>query len=353
MNAPLWLREEGPDSDVVLSTRCRIARNLESAPFPWRANELQRKFVSESLRNAAERAGGPLRDAESIAAGQQSPEEINRLVEWRYASRTWAEGGSHRWLVGARDGILSLLINEEDHLRIQAISPGFLVESCTSGAQDIERALSLYVPFARHDRIGYLTSALTNAGTGIRVSVFVHLSALMETGDLEPRLATARELGATVRGLFGEGTSGEGGFFQISNRRAFDLHPQDIVSGVTASARMLVNAEREARRALYGSHSGRLSLAEEVYSSLTEIHRRDPSPTELLTVVSILRMGVAEGLVPASLAATAEWVSLAGLSAAFDSEPRREVERFEAARRSATLRQRLRGILERPGTFTG
>jgi len=353
MNPPLWLREEGPESDVVLSTRCRIARNLELAPFPWRASELQRKVVSESLRNAAERAGGALRDAESISAAHQMPEEINRLIEWRYASRTWAEGGSHRWLLAARDGTLSLLINEEDHLRIQAISPGFQVESCMATAGEIERELGLYVRFARHDRIGYLTSALTNAGTGIRVSVFLHLCGLTMTGELESRLATAKELGAAVRGLYGEGTSGASGFFQISNRRAFDLHPQDVASGVVASAQMLVRAERGARRSLYGSDSGRLSLAEEVYSSLTEIHLSDPSPKELLTVVSMLRLGVAEGLLPASLAATAEWVSLAGLSAAVESEPRREVERFEAARRSATLRQRLRAILEPPGTFTG
>src|SRR5688572_6698758 len=237
MNTPLWLTEEGPESDIVLSTRCRIARNLEQLPFPWRANEFQRKSAAESLLNAAERAGGPLRDAESLAAERLTQEQVNHLVEWRYASRAWAEGGSHRWILTARDRTVSLLINEEDHLRIQAIAPGFLVESCMAGAEEIERSLNRYVPFARNDRVGYLTSALTNAGTGLRVSVFMHLPGLLQTGALDSRLDTVKELGAAVRGLYGEGTQGTAGLFQISNRRAFDLHPQDIASGVAASAR--------------------------------------------------------------------------------------------------------------------
>jgi protein arginine kinase len=252
-----------------------------------------------------------------------------------------------------RDGTGSLLINEEDHLRIQVIEPGFLVESCCVKAQEMERAVGQSVRFAHHPRIGYLTSALTNAGTGLRVSVLLHLPGLTRIGQLSAHFDAARELGATVRGLYGEGTLGAAGFYQISNRRSFGVDSRDLAWGVAAFAQRLIEAERESRRMLFQSDAGRVALAEEVYEVLTELKDSDPTPRELLHFVSILRLAASEGLLRVNMASTAEWVAIAGVAAALESEMERGAERFEAGRRSAVLRQRLRRLLEPAGTFTG
>ena len=353
MNPPRWMSEEGPDSDVAVSSRCRLARNIADYPFPWRADELQSKTAAEQILSAAERCGGALRDSHAFAAARLSPPDLDRLIEWRYASKTWAEGGANRWLVIARGGALSLLVNEEDHLRIQCILPGSLVESCWAKASEIDAALSRNLQFAWRDQIGFLTAALTNAGTGLRASVLLHLPGLRFAGKLESRLAGAEELGSAVRGLYGEGTAAAGDLFQVSNRRSFGVDPRDLLTEVVASTRLLIEAEREAREKLFGPDAGRLWLAEEVYSALTELYRRDLTPVELLRGISILRLGAARRLIRTPLAAAAEWIAIAGLSASSEQQADRGREEFERTRRSAALRQRLRGLLDSAGTFAG
>jgi protein arginine kinase len=350
---PRWLSESGPDSDVSVSTRCRIARNLAGVPFPWRATPLQLKTSAETLLNATERAGASWQDAESIPSDRLTQEHVHRLVETRLASLAWTRDASHRWLVVGRGGTLSLLVNEEDHARIQSIYPGFAPEAAFDEARSAAQTLESSLDFAQNDRIGYLTAALTNAGTGLRLSVILHLPALVASGGLEPRLNAARELGASVRGLYGEGTQPAGSFFQISNRRAFGLHERDILSEVSASAGRLIEAERASRSDLYGASEGRVALAEKVYDALVDLQSRDPEPAELLQLISLLRLGAAEKLILIDMAAPAEWLSIAGTFAALEKQAGASEIRFQAGRRSAVLRQRLRGLLETKGTFTG
>ena len=350
---PRWLSEAGVDSDIAVSTRCRIARNLAEIPFPWRATPLQLKTAAESLLDSVERAGAAWQGSESIRAERLTQEEMQRLVESRLASLAWTEAASHRWLVVARNGTLSLLANEEDHARIQAIHPGFAPEAAFDDARAAVQSLETSLSIARNERIGYLTAALTNAGTALRLSVILHLPALVASGGLDSPLDAARQLGASVRGLYGEGTRPAGSFFQISNRRAFGLHERDILSEVSASAAHLIEAERTSRRELYGSNAGRVALAEDVYDALVDLHSRDPEPAELLELISLLRLGAAEQLIRVDMAATAEWLSIAGFYAALEKQAGAHEIRFQAGRRSAVLRQHLRGLLETKGTFTG
>ncbi|HXG23642.1 MAG TPA: hypothetical protein VNJ09_03730, partial [Chthonomonadales bacterium] len=214
---PQWLTDAGPECDVVLSTRCRLARNLAGVPFPWRATEGQRKQVAQAVLDAVERCGAELGQAQRVRGDALDTATITQLLEWQYASRAWMESGMHRWLLAWPDRATSLLVNEEDHLRLQAILPGLQVESNLEAVYRTERALASVLSFAHDERIGFLTTSLNNAGTGLRASVLLHLAGLATSSRLSTVLGAAAEVGCSVRGLYGEGTRGTGDLFQISN----------------------------------------------------------------------------------------------------------------------------------------
>jgi protein arginine kinase len=344
--APLWLREDGPDSDIVVSTRCRIARNVAAFPFPWRAGELESKQVAESVRIAAERSGF-FRDALVVPGSRVDAETALQLVRWRYASPHWAEGGHSRWLMLSSDTVLSLLVNEEDHIRLQSITPGLQVESVLVLAEGTARAMGSSVAFAELPEVGFLTTSLTNAGTGMRVSVLMHLAGLASTTArrLETVLEAARSLGCAVRGLYGEGTSGTGELFQVSNSYTFGIAPEQIADRVASAANYLIEAERTARLDQFGGTAGRERLASAARDIVDALFQIEAPPVQLLKWVSTLRLAVAEGLLPGRLCETAEWVAIAGTEAAVESSGSRADERFQSISRTSALRQRLRPLL--------
>ncbi len=343
---PLWLRETGPDSDIVLSTRCRVARNLDGFPFPWRAGELESKEAAESVLLAAERSG-VFRDSSCIRGADVNGESAVQLVRWRYASRDWIVGGRHRWLLISADTALSLLVNEEDHVRIQSIYPGLLVESVMARAHGAARGIETAAQFASRPGIGFLTASLTNAGTGIRVSVLLHLAGLAALGghDLEQVLQAARLLGCAVRGLYGEGSSGTGELFQVSNMYTWGVEPEQIADRVSSATAYIVDAERRARHKLFGDETGRAKLADWSCSALKSLYEEEAPPERLLQWMSTLRLAAAEGVLPADLADTAEWISIAGSEAAEQPSGNTARERFLAISRTSALRQKLRHLI--------
>jgi len=176
---------------------------------------------------------------------------------------------------------------------------------------------------------------------------------LARIGTLSTHLSAAAELGSAVRGLYGEGTLGTGELIQVSNRRAYGLSTSDILAQVEASARYLREREQEARKTVCHTPAGRRKLEAEAQAAISWVFRGDPDPAELLSIVSLIRLASAEGILPIAVAQTTEWISLAGVSAAEATGNRPESERFEAIRRSAALRQRLREALPAFGTFPG
>jgi protein arginine kinase len=347
---PIWLRDVGPDSDVVVSTRCRIARNLTGFPFPWRAGELESKQSAELILTAAERSGC-FRDARPIAGSHVDSDESVQLVRWRYASRDWAAGGRNRWLVVAGDTTLSLLVNEEDHIRLQSITPGLQVESVLLRAEEADTAMGAALEFATLPEVGFLTTSLTNAGTGMRISVLMHLAGLASSmaGRLEAVLDAARSLGCAVRGLYGEGSSGTGELFQVSNRYTFGLAPEQIADHVASASKYLIQEERSARQEQFGTAAGRERLAGDARRTVRDLYEQEAPPARLLRWVSTLRLAVSEGILPGRLSDTAEWVSIAGTEAALpstESPSDSARDRFLAISRTSALRQRLRPLLE-------
>lgn len=342
---PLWLTRPGPESDVVLSTRCRIARNLTGHCFPWRATDADRRSAAEKVLLAVDRAGTPFRNAIVLRADDLSPEDAATLVEWRYASRDWVRGGSDRWLVIVRAGDTSLLVNEEDHCRLQTVLPGLQVESAVGMACDAEAALATSLVFARSEHVGFLTASPSNAGGGLRVSALLHLAGLYATGDLPALLEAAEGTGCAVRGLYGEGTEGTGGLFQVSNTRVCGIDVRQVFRRVSVATGYLVQAERRARRKAFGDGEGRCALRDGAAHALKVLFGDDVSPRSLVSLVSVLRLAAVEGLLPVRPAQVDELIALAGAAGASGGNDA-GAARFEAVRRSAALRSRLRYLIE-------
>lgn len=345
---PRWLTETGPESDVVVSTRCRLARNLDGCPFPWRATEKQRREIALAILSAVDGSKAFGRGFR-VSRDGLAADQIKRLIELRLSSSDWWQGGSARWLVACPDGVCSLLVNEEDHLRLQAIMPGLQVESCLSAANEVERQLSNRLEFARKEDIGFLTASLTNAGTGLRMSVMLHLPALSASEELPKILSAAAGLGSAVRGSYGEGSSATGAFYQVSNSQGCFVETYRIVARVRASAGYLVEAEREARRAQFSDEAGRQSLREATADVLRLLFSQEAGQSRLLGLVSMLRLAAAEGVLPIDLAECAAWIPIAGASPGAGRE--NSAETYQAIQRTATIRQRVRRALGSNGTF--
>src|ERR1051325_11347475 len=194
---PAWISRDGPDTEVVVSSRCRIARNLDSIPFPWRASELQRRTVLRAISDAVARAEGDLGSVRRVLPAELAERDVEELLEWRFISLDWMRGSSHRSLIVLHDHPTSLMINEEYHLRVQSLLPGLQVESVYRSASWSLASLGRVLRFANDGAVGYLTASLVNAGAGIRLSVLLHLPGLAATAMLEPALEASRLLGSS------------------------------------------------------------------------------------------------------------------------------------------------------------
>lgn len=341
---PAWVRETGPDQDVVVASRCRLARNVAGEPFPWRSNEAARKRVALRVIEASERAGPPLNEAPRFAGHRLDAEAVRTLLRWRYATCRWVEDtGRDRWLWVLPDGVGSLLLHEEDHVRLQVLLPGLQLDAVVDRALQLADSLERCVPFAHDSEIGYLTASITNAGTGMRLSVLLHLPGLAERGEASAALRAAVDLGCAVRGAHGEGSRGTGRFIQLSNRWAFGQAGGLALSRVRAAAAYLVEQERKARAVAFGESAGRARLQEAAREALRSLDNEESAPEKLQLLVSVLRLAAAEGVLQARMTEAAEWLAIAGgqMPSTFQQEA---LARFEAVRRSAEVRNCVRRL---------
>ena len=218
-----WLRGSGPMSDVVISSRIRLARNVSGFPFLAKSTRGQRQAVERRVRDTilSPALAGPIgTTGQVLYVDLESAPEIDRtlLVERHLISKPHAAAEGARGVAVGGDETVSIMVNEEDHLRIQVLRSGLQLEETWQQINAIDDALEAKLDFAFHPRFGYLTACPTNVGTGIRVSVMLHLPGLKLTGEIEKVFRTAKDLKLTIRGLYGEGTEATGDFYQISNQ---------------------------------------------------------------------------------------------------------------------------------------
>ncbi|KAF0127399.1 MAG: ATP:guanido phosphotransferase [Elusimicrobia bacterium] len=290
-----WAAAEGDWPDIVFSTRVRFARNLHGFPFPGRA---ARQSQAELRRRVLEavKASRLFPRSREAALETLSPLEKRFLVERRHISHNLAAAAGAQAVVIASDETLSAMVNEEDHLRLQAILPGFSVEKCLELASSAETGLGAVLPYAYGSESGFLTACPTNTGTGLRVSCMVHLPALGRAGRLGPALESLSHLGVTARGMYGEGTYVLGDLYQISNSVCLGRSEEELAGSVRRVIRNLINFEIKAREDLLRP-ALRLKTEDAVHRARALLSgARLMSYEEFMQNASMARMGLAMGL---------------------------------------------------------
>lgn len=250
----MWYNEFGKDGDVVLSSRVRLARNLDGVPFPLAANEKQQEEVLDKCRGALIDKGDKTLeelDLKFIDLSKMEDYEKQAIAECHLISPQMINNDKRRGLILSGDSRVSIMINEEDHLRIQCMEPGFETDKCFDTANKIDDHIEESLDYAFDKDFGYLTCCPTNAGTGLRASVMVHLPGYVLTGKFNELAASLSQLGLTVRGIFGEGSKGLGNIFQISNQLTLGVLEEDITERLNQIVSEVVSNERELRRLLY------------------------------------------------------------------------------------------------------
>lgn len=297
----LWIKDPGPENDVVVSTRMRLARNLAGYHFKPRQQPDEGRRLTEHLHEVLCELPLDLRwfDLEEL-----SPTLRLVLFERHLVSREHVDDERARGLAYTQDGTVGVMVNEEDHLRMQVFAPGLDLDRLAERIDQIDDTVSGRVQYSFSDRYGYLTSCPTNTGTGQRVSVMLHLPALAYRGpsadDDEPGIVkvnnAAQELGLTVRGLHGESSKAEGDFFQISNQVTLGRSPEDAVSDLREMLGQVIKWERNARQILL--EDDRLSVEDLVFRSWAVLgHARRIASDEALQLLSSVRLGACLGLI--------------------------------------------------------
>lgn len=286
-----WLRTGGPMGDVVISTRIRLARNVTGHNFLSKAGLPERREI-ERLLHGAITASALGKGIFYVNIDQVDPLDRQLLVERHLISRQHADGEGSRGVAIATSETLSLMINEEDHLRVQVLRHGLNLDDAWSEMARVDAGLDGLVPFAFHKQFGYLTACPTNVGTGLRVSVMLHLPALKLTGDIDKVLRAAKDMHLAVRGLYGEGTDATGDFFQVSNQTTLGQSEDEILSIFKSQViPAIVRYEQEARRAL--KRDRLTALDDKAWRSLGILQNaRAISGEETLFLLSHLRLGV-------------------------------------------------------------
>ena len=290
-----WLSGEGPHSDVVISSRIRLARNLADHLFLSRADDRQKRLIADEVSEALESLEGTLTlsqiDIEDL-------DGIDRLLllERHLISREHAFAKGARAVAFDEGETTSVMINEEDHLRQQVMRSGFQLEEAWRAMDEIDRRLEEVLEFAFDDQYGYLTACPTNVGTGLRASVMLHLPALVMTRQIEKVFQAVTKINLAVRGLFGEGTQALGDFYQISNQRTLGLSEEEIIGNISSILPQIISFEHKIRKELLASK--REVLEDKVWRAFgTLANARVISSKETMETLSLVRLGVTTDLI--------------------------------------------------------
>ncbi|WP_017729628.1 protein arginine kinase [Halalkalibacterium ligniniphilum] len=291
-----WMKKEGPDSDIVLSSRIRLARNLEQFNFPLLTTMEESKAV---VTHVAQAIGNDTYDSlgafELLHVDEMKPNEKRVLVEKHLISPHLAEESKHGAVLLSEDESVSIMINEEDHLRIQCLFAGFQINEGLVLAGGIDDWIEQRVTYAFDEKRGFLTSCPTNVGTGLRASVMMHLPALVMTQQINRILPAINQLGLVVRGIYGEGSEALGNVFQISNQLTLGKSEEDIVEDLRGVVMQLIQQERAARHMLM--QSSKLQLEDRVYRSFGILaYSRVIESKEATQKLSDVRLGIDLGL---------------------------------------------------------
>jgi protein arginine kinase len=290
-----WLDASGEENEIIMSSRVRVARNLCQHRFTHNCDAEQ---LSEVLAETT-RVAGETRTFENsrfVGMGEVSTLDRQFLVERHMVSREFLHNSANRGVIFSDDEAISLMINEEDHLRLQAYGSGLDLQSTYHRVNQLDDELTGGLDVAFSERFGYLTACPTNVGTGLRVSVLIHLPGLVHSKEITKLLESLGKLNHTMRGFYGEGTEVMGNFFQLSNSATLGASEQDVIKGLREMALKVVNFERKARDMLFSK--ARSLLEDKVWRAYGLLrYAHSVSTKEALSLISAVRLGVGVGIV--------------------------------------------------------
>ena len=288
-----WYEKSGAEGDVIISTRIRLARNLRTCPFPSRMNAEDRERVISAVQIAIETS--PIAN-EFVLYRLKDLSQITRvsLVERHLVSPEFISHPEGRAVLLMKDESVSIMVNEEDHLRIQVMCEGFNFEGALQMADRLDTLLGESLNFAFDDKLGYLTQCPTNLGTGMRASLMLHLPALQETGTINRISANLSKLGLTIRGTYGEASQPVGALYQLSNQVTLGLSEQEAIDNLKSIALQLMKQERSARAELEKD----LEVQDSICRSVGLLRNaRLLSNDEFMKLISNVRLGINTGLI--------------------------------------------------------
>ena len=285
-----WLRSTGPNPDIVMSSRIRLARNLLKYPFSHWASKKEQQDVLKLSKDTVQ-ASKKIKTSLCLDIGNQDPLDRQFLVERHLMSKEHTVDAESKGLCIGEGEVLSIMINEEDHLRIQVMKSGFDLRDAWSVINDIENELSNLLNFAYHADFGYLTACPTNTGTGMRASVMLHLPVLVMTKQIGKVLQAITKLSLTARGLYGEGTEASGNFFQISNQVSLGQSEEDIIGNIERIIKQIIGHEQSARESLLSQNRNLLEdRIWRAYGTLKNAHII--TSNETIDLLSLVRLGI-------------------------------------------------------------
>ncbi len=337
-----WLKGEGPKSNIAISTRVRVARNVKGHIYFNRAGDRQREETLDTVVSALKKSGF-FKNALFLRVKDVSELDRTFLVERHLMSREHMRQFEHKALVVDESEIVSVMLNEEDHIRLQVIQSGFNITETWRIVDDIDTDLGRYLSFDYSGRFGYLTSCPTNTGTGLRASVMLHLPALAMTGQIDNVFDAISKLGLTMRGFYGEGTEALGDFFQISNQFTLGHSEMDILYNLERVINKIVLREEATREDLLKRK--REEISDRIFRSYGTLKSaRIITSDETIKLLSSIRLGVDLGLIKDINMARISEVLLFTQPAHLQKINNKELSPYERdIKRADLLRQKLVG----------
>lgn len=289
-----WYEKTGPEGDVVVSSRIRLARNLRSYPFPVKMNASQRAKVEQEVKDAIFESSTFSQQFRYIDMQELSKTEAVSLVERHLVSPEFISQNNGRALMLAQDESISIMINEEDHLRTQVMQEGLNLEAAYDTADKLDTMLNERLHFAFDENLGYLTQCPTNLGTGMRASLMLHLPALQESGTMNRIANNLTKLGLVLRGTYGEGTESIGALYQLSNQVTLGLSEREAMANLNSIAMQLISQERNTRQALVKNLETQDAICRSVGILKSALML---SNNEFMKLISNVRLGIATGFI--------------------------------------------------------
>ncbi len=288
-----WYLQNGKDSDVVISSRVRLARNLDDIPFPTKFSKEQAEEVLDKMKEVTPSLGYGLKFIRL-----EDLDDITKvsLVEKHVISPEFAADKEKKGAIIVNDEEnICMMINEEDHIRMQVFCSGLDLENLKNLAIEIDEKLDNCLHYACHPKYGYLTACPTNVGTAMRASVMVHLPALTMTGNITKILNVVNGFGMNIRGIYGEGTQSQGDIYQISNNQTLGLSENDIIKNLNLITEKVIEQERMARKYLAKNS---IDLEDRVYRAYgTLAYATKLSSDECKKLLSYVKLGTDLGII--------------------------------------------------------